>query len=312
VAGQGLARDPSGSGLEVTEQQAPRKGSWDLEFFGPARWPVALGALERGFPKTPVSWWQRGFERLQQVAPNDDPTQPIGVLMHGAQGIAGIALFFTSRRSAGPWRINASSWSVLPAARGRALWMARHSLCEPGAIYTALTPIDAATRLLQQVGFQAISDERVRVATARLAWRGSSGITVHGAAATLAALKGEPIVPALKDHQRLGCQVLALEGAQGFWPLVLRPRRRLGGLCASEVVYTGSTTALLQGLVPLSRHLVGRGHLLLDLELPQTLADTLPADLPLRRQPRLRLARGAYDVQGIDHLYSELVYLQHG
>ncbi len=298
---------------------AAAPGGWALEPFGLSAWPMARQLLLRCYPCTPAALWDSGIERLRRV-PSSQRGDPIGMLLCGAQGPQGLALLLASRRPAadgGEQRhVNGSSWAILPAARDRALWMARRGLCEPDTVYTALTPIPSALLLLQRIGFQAVTHQCVLASLPRLAWqaaRADPGPAVLAGAAALHALRDDPLAPALQDHVQLGCEVLALQspsGVQGWVPLVFRPQRRLGWLRTAELVYTPSQALLALHARVLAAPLLRRGYALLAFDAHQDLVPGFPCTRLFQR----RFARGQVPGRGagsggVDHLYSELIYL---
>lgn len=282
-----------------------RDAGYGIEPFGPGDWPTALAQLLKGYPGSAQSWWQAGFERMRRV-PGNRADHPIGLLLHGPDGLVGVALLFGSGRpahgdAAGPLWINLSSWAILPQARDRALWFARRGLSEPGAVYTSLTPIAATAGILRRLGFEPVSQQLVLGVTPKLARGGSH---VLGGAQALVALRDHAMAPILEDHHRLGCLVCAVEGRAGWLPVVLRRRYR-SVFPVAEVIYTPSTAGIAREIGSLARFLLLRGYPMVEFE-----ADAyMPIEFAATRLFRLRMARGPYPRQGIDHLYSELVYL---
>ena len=286
-----------------------RAGGYALTSFGAAQWPQALEMLRRCYPGTPVSWWQAGFERWRAVPP--DETHPmLGRMMHGPQGLCGVALMFASRRSARPdawWHVNPSSWAILPEARLHALWMARGILGDPRTLYTALTPIPSAERILRKLSFQPVSHHRATVAAPRLAWRREPHVRLLGPYETLEAVRHLPIQQALTVHQELlGCLVCAVDIGGRLTPMVWRPTRRRGLVPCADLIYTDHLPAVCQAAGTLSRFLLSRGFALMEFEVGAAPGLDFPASL----KARTRLAKGPYAPQGVDHLYSELVYLR--
>ena len=281
---------------------------YSLEPLQPERWPVALEVLRRNYPKTPAAWWGQGIKRLQDVPPNND-RRPMGMLMHGPRGVAGVTLLFEStrpREGTTQRQVNASSWAIEPADRMHALWMAKNTLCDTGAIYTALTPIPQALRILQRLGFAAVSQQRVLVMALQHARQQSNAPRVLNVSETLQAFKDSPMLQVLQDHDRLGCIVCALELSDRLVPLVLRTRWQSRLIPVAEVIYTPSVADIMSTVVPLSRFLLRHGIFLLEFEAHE---DAL-VDISCTRLFRRRFARGPYQSEGIDHLYSELVYLK--
>lgn len=285
-----------------------RARGYELEPLQAARWPVALELFQRSFPQTPAAWWNKGITRLQAVPPND-AQRPIGMLMHGPRGLAGATLLFNSTREVGESQrqhVNASSWAIAPADRMQALWMAKQTLCDPQIVYTALTPIPQALRVLQRLGFVAVSSQRVLVMTPRHVGGKASPIRILDAHNTLKALKNSPLLKALQDHAQLGCIVCAIELPERVVPLVLRTRRQSHLIPLAEIIYTPSIADVMTGIGPLSRFLMRQGMALLEFEAHED----AQIDIACTRLFRRRFASGPYRSEGIDHLYSELVYLQ--
>jgi hypothetical protein len=294
------------SALIADHASGERDAGFGIETFGPSHWPQALAQLLKGYPGTAAAWWQAGFERSLRV-PTNRPDQPIGMLLHGPSGLVGVTMLYASERpseGAGSpqLHINLSSWAMAPQARERALWFARRGLANPDAVYSSLTPIVATAGILRRLKFAPVSQQRVVCFTPRLA---RAGERVLGPEATLAELEGHPMQPLLADHHRLGCLVCAVQTPSGWMPVVLRLCRRAFGLPSAEIIYASSTAAVARAVAPLSRFLLARGFPFMEFE-----ADAyLPIEFAATRLFRLRLARGPYPRHGIDHLYSELVYL---
>lgn len=300
--GDRLNREPVYSGIV-----GARSRGYELEPLHTRHWPKALELLQRSYPHTSMVWWSRGLQRLLHIPPNDKRSA-IGMQMHGPRGLAGVALLFDSDSRLGltQRQVNASSWAIDPADRMQAPWMARQGLSDLGTTYTAITPVPSALRILQRMGFKAVSHQRLLVVTPRAAGRIASSARVLDRADALHALRDKSIFRALEDHDRLGCTVCAVEMPDRLVPLVLRQRRQSRILPLAEVIYAPAITDILTAIVPLSRFLLRRGIPLLEFEAHE---DT-QIDIPCTRLFRRRFASGAYANKGIDHLYSELVYLQ--
>jgi hypothetical protein len=280
---------------------------YSLRSFTLADLPEVRGMLLAGYCSAKPGFWDAGIARLRAVPPMaGDP--PLGVFLECDGQPVGVALLLPSRRPGKPegaLRVNASSWAILPQARGRALWMARHAMANPMATYTALTPIPSANAMLQRIGFQAVSHQCVLGFTPRLCRAGGPNATLWHGREALQRLRDDPLAEALEDHVRLGCLVMALDDGQSLSPLVWRSQRRLTVLRTAELVYARSQAQVAAHAGALARRLLRLGFAMLAFEAH---ADLVPG-FPSTRLFQRRLARGAYEAQGIDHLYSELVYL---
>lgn len=302
------APSPSGAAevaATVPVAQAAGTGDYTIQPFGMADWPAARRMLLAGYPGTPEALWDAGHDRLQRVPPAA-ADQALGVLLQQAGQTVGVALMLPRWPQAGqPRRINGSSWAIAPQARQRALWMARHTMADPDTVYTALTPIASARRMLQRIGFAPVSHQCVLGLVPRLALAPPGRARVLGGQAALHALRDHPLAQALQDHHRLGCLVSALDTGDALEPLVWRPRRQLRLLPAAELVYTSAQAVVAAHTPALARHLLGQGMVFMAFEAHEDLVPTFACT----RLFQQRLARGAYPVHGVDHLYSELVYL---
>ncbi|MDD2880611.1 MAG: hypothetical protein PHQ58_09245 [Rhodoferax sp.] len=290
------------------ETKALRSRGYELEPLLPERWPIALEMLQRSYPLTPTAWWNAGYTRLMAVPPNDDHS-PIGVLMHGPRGIAGVSLLFGSRRGLGNTvqnHVNASSWAIEPTDRMQALWMAKQTLSDPKTVYTALTPIPQALRILQRLGFRAVSSQRVLVITPLQVRHKAPMVRILDTNETLQAFKDSLLLRALHDHARLGCLVCAIALPDRLVPLVMRTRRQSRLIPLAEVVYSPSVADITAAIGPLSRFLLRQGVALLQFEAHED----AQIEVSCTRLFSRRFASGPYRPEGIDHLYSELVYLQ--
>lgn len=297
----------------LAQREAPSAGgNWRLEPFGAADWPLAKRLLLACYPQTPESFWDRGLQRMLEV-PCGPAEQGLGMLLHGPLGTQGVGLLLQSRRPGAEGRstrvINPCSWGMLPSARERALWMARHGLSDPQAAYIALTPVASAARVVQRIGFSAVTHQQIMVVTPRLAMASAEpGAEVLQGRVAMQALREHALLPALQDHLRLGCVVLAARLAESTaWaPLVFRPTRRLGLLRTAELVYTPSQVLVMRLMPLLARSLLGQGFAMLAADAHEDLTPEFPCTRLFRR----RYARGLPNIVGVDHLYSELVYLQ--
>lgn len=280
--------------------------AYSLEHFSAAGWPVARRMLQAGYPETPAAFWDAGFRRMQEVPPGPSDAK-IGSMLRQGDTVLGIALLIPGGegRRPGVRRINASSWTILPEARHCALWMARQGIDDHEAVYTALTPIPSAARLLQRVGFRVVSHQTILGLTPQLSRLPSTKARLLKDASALSALASSPLAAALEDHRRLGCMVCALDTGDTLIPLVFRTRRRWRLFPVAELIYTPSQAVVAEHIRAIARQLLASGYLMLEFDAHEDLDLPFPCTKLFRR----RFARGAYDRRGIDYLYSEQVYL---
>lgn len=306
-AGTTLTTAPAALPLDTRPGQDDEAAAFTIQPFRARDWPEARRMLRAGYPATPPRLWDDGFARLSAVPPAaGDPA--LGVLLQRHGTVVGVALMFPSNRTGGAAsapRVNASSWAIAPEARGRALWMARHTMDDPATVYTALTPIPSAARLLQRIGFRPVSHQCILGFTPRL--RGAAGhrARVLAGAEALQALRDDPLAGALDDHHRLGCLVTALDTGRALVPMVWRPQRRMKLLRTAELLYAPAQALVAEHIGALARRLLPLGFPMLAFEAHEDLVPEFPCTRLFQR----RLARGPYPAGAIDHLYSELVYL---
>lgn len=289
------------------EEAGEPRAIYALRPWGPTDFGQVREVLRAGYPHTPGAFWDAALERLRSVPPGaaDDP---LGALLERHGRPVGVALLLPSRRPGpqAPLHINASSWVVLPEARTKALWAAGRAMDRSDAVYTALTPNAPTVRMLERLGFRPLSHQCVLTLAPRVArWPGPAARVQVGRPA-LAALRDDPLLGALEDHHRLGCTITAVETAGGWVPMVWRTRWFMRLLRAAELLYTPSVTLALAHAPALARALLPRAYAALAIEAPEHCAP----DLPCTRLFQRRFARGPAGGAGIDHLYSELVYLR--
>lgn len=300
------ASESAGQALPGGAQDTPGDG-FTIQPFRADEWSLARTMLLAGYPNTPATLWDDGFKRLAAVPPLPD-SPPLGVLLCLNTQPVGVALMFPSQRQGGTHpvpRVNASSWAITPKARGRALWMARHSMNHPGTVYTALTPISSAARMLQRIGFRAISHQSIVGFTPRLRRLAAKGKRVLSGVDALAALRDHPLAQALEDHHRLDCLVTALDTGSALHPMVWRATRRLRLFRSADLLYAPTQALVAQHAGVLAQQLWRLGFPMMVFEAQEDLVPEFACTRLFQR----RFARGPYNELGVDHLYSELVYL---
>lgn len=262
----------------------------------------------------PTAAWAAMFERVA-ACPTGGEQAAIGWRIGAAEEPTGVLLALpciegVTVRDGGPPRVNLSSWVVQPTARARAPFMFRQATLRTDCVYTDLTPSPAVARLLPAVGFTPISRGTCRLLTAHVALQARKGWRIVSAAATLAATADTTLVRALRDHERMGCMVAGIAHEHAIAPVVLRRRWRKRVIPVAEVLFWPAPSAdmaePLDALPALSAWLIARGLSFLEIERPLERELTVPHRVA-NEAPRY--AKGAYDRGGIDHLYSELVYM---
>jgi len=272
-------------------------------------WSAMRELLLANFPQTPAAWWDAGHARLRQVPPaGTDANAPVGLLMRRGAVDVGVVMLLHSRRpgEAGqPWHVCASNFGIAPAYRRQALWLAGQATADPAKIYAAVTPIPSVARIVQRLGFRPITHQCIVGFTPGLQRGPEHRATVLWGPQALVALRDDAMAPVLHDHHRLGCLVAALQTRDRLLPLVWRSKRRLRAVRVAELLYTPSTDLVSAHVGALANGLLRRGFAMLEFEADEALVPEFPCTRLFVR----RFARGNYNSAGIDHLYSELVYL---
>lgn len=283
-------------------------GRFIVRPFDTSQWPIAQALLERGFPGERPTLWRRGLSRRLAVPPRAGD-ESAGLLLADDDGVAGMMLSYTSERAdPNGLRVvtNLSSWTIDQRARFQALAMLRQATADPHVTYTDLSATPTVARMLPIVGFRAIAHQFVVAPTFGPALRRGAGSPIATGRAALARLDAHPLQQAFADHLKLDCLLVLVESAQGPQPIVLRPKNKAVVLRGAELIYSASFAVFLQNLAPICRYLAWRGTPFLMFEAPQD------ADVPITalRLFKRRFVKGTYDERGVDHLYSELAYLQ--
>lgn len=225
----------------------------------------ALALLREGFPRRSETFWHTALARLSGLAWNKAAEVPIGYLLTSDGPPAGIILTpaMLRRDPSGNLRrvINLSSWYVRPDQRWRALAMLRQVMRAHDAIYTDLTPTPDVARLLPALGFKQINTGRVFDPLAFTAVKAAPGTR-------LVDLSGLP-EGAVPDHERnllaehvpLGCLAAGLHDAEGWMPLLFKPRT-IQRLPAAKLVYASDRNRVARSLGNIARFLLRRGYLI--------------------------------------------------
>jgi hypothetical protein len=262
--------------------------------------PGALGRAEavlcRGFPYRPPGFWKGVLGALEAYR-NARGAGPIGTLLVDKGEDVGVLLTLDSPSGAGARKLNLSSWYVDQRARFWAPLMLRAAV-EAGDVVTDLSP----TREVEAV------NERLGVA-GRI--RGSMIVptlldSVRPSAARISEDVAADDGQLLRDHAAMGmmCATLAIPDGRDQ-PLIFLPTR-LRGLPGARLIYCRSLSAARQHRGAISRFLIGRGHLFLEIEANR--ADTWPGALHAPSRCRV-FARGELPADAIDHSYTELTFL---
>lgn len=264
---------------------------------------AVIGLLQRGFPQTCVSFWERGLAR--QAAVQRDR---FGLLLDSANGPVGVLLTLRSQRfradGSGFEAVNLSSWYIAPQQRLKAAAMLRAALADQAALVTDLTAAESIYRMNTAAGLSAWSSGMVLAgALPWLARRAARGASVRDFTGPVAGLPGWE-ADLLGWHQRDGCLAAVLHLDDAAVPLLFRPIRRRGVRFA-QLIYASDRQLVLAHLPALMRFLVRKRLFFVAIDGQPEMCPSGAYFRPGRR----RFWRGPCDVARLDYAYSELVLL---
>jgi hypothetical protein len=263
----------------------------------------ALAVLRRGFPEKTESFWADGLRKILS-SPSRRDAEPIGFLMAVGGEDVGIVLTIPSKQPGhGGTRtvLNLAAWYVDEPHRWLAPRMLQKVVAQGASVFTDLTPSPAAQQINQRLGFE-ILNEGFQIfllpCTALRARKQARVISPDQA--TLP----DDTRATLDQHARLGCVVAVLRNGADH-PLIFSrmTRKRFPG---ARVILTDSKKLIIDNLAVISRFLLGSGMYFLQMDANRADA-TISSSISRWSAPTY--AKGATDRSGIDHTYSELVFL---
>ncbi len=270
---------------------------------------MATRLLREGFPQVSASTWISGFDRLRSVpAPGADDLA--GYFLEAGEQKLGLMLAMKSDRtetSSVSSVVNLSSWYVSSRARGQSVWMLRKICGDPNTTFTDLSATTGVARLLPLIKFREVSHQILYLPIPKLAFTKEHSGTILNATETLAQFRNQPIHRAMVDHIALGCEICAIRTDRQISPLILKPKRRLKLMPTAQVIYCQSQTLVLDNIFALSRYLLKKRYLVLEMGAALDQVVNVPC-LPYYRR---RFAKGPYPKNGVDYLYSELAYFSY-
>jgi hypothetical protein len=264
----------------------------------------ALAVLKRGFPEKTESFWADALRKILS-SPSRRDAEPIGFLMAVGGEDVGIVLTIPSKQPGHDGMrtvINLAAWYVDEPHRWLAPRMLQKVVAQEASVFTDLTPSPAAQRINQRLGFEILNE----------------GFQIFPLPCTaLRARKQARVIPldqaklandtraTLDQHAKLGCLVAVLRNGADHHPLIFSrmTRRRFPG---ARVILTDSKRLIVDNLAVISRFLLGNGMLFLQMDANRADA-TIGSSISRWSAPTY--VKGATDRSGIDHTYSELVFL---
>lgn len=202
--------------------------------------------------------------------------------------------------------LNLSSWYVQDAHRWSAVRLILAAMADKTAVYTDLTPSQAAADVNVRFGFRSFDAKELLVV---LPWTAIVG----GKQGKLISLDAVPpdaipdtLMQDLRKHRELGCIVTVVAAAGRYSPVVfdVAPRKRIP---TARVIFAESIELVRDNLAALSRMLVLRGTPFLTLVVDKDV--TIPHTHVLRPDFCYQI-KGDWDHRMINELYSERVLLK--
>ncbi len=263
-----------------------------------------LGSAEtllcRGFPERPRWFWRSRLAALQSYR-KQAGVGPIGTLLRIKGEDVGVLLTIESPPGLGR-KVNLSSWYVEDGARLAAARMLQKSVVGD-AVYTDLTPTREVRLLNERIGIVPVRLGSLLAPTPIDALRLDRGRVLPFATST--APLSDPHRQMLADHAAMGLDAAVLEADGAAMPLIFMPTR-FRGLAGARVIHATSRDMLRRHRGAIARYLLGRGKLFTEIEANRDEAWSGSAFAPNRSAV---FAKGPVDPHGIDHAYSELVFL---
>lgn len=264
----------------------------------------ALAVLKRGFPEKTESFWANALRKILS-SPSRRDAEPIGFLMAVGHDDVGIVLTIPGRKT-GPSGtrdvVNLAAWYVDEPHRWLAARMLQKVVAREASVFTDLTPSSTVQKINQRLGFE-ILNEGFQVFP--LPWTALRARTQARIISPDEAGLADATRATLDHHARLGCLVGVLRNGADQHPLIFsRMRRR--GLPGVRIILTSSKRLVVDHLAVISRFLLRNRLFFLQM-------DANRADATIRssisRWSAPTYVKGATDRSGIDHTYSELVFL---
>lgn len=272
----------------------------------PNNWPDAVKLLCEGFPERDEAFWEKGLERWINLVGNSF-AQPVGYLTQDKDGeLQSVLLTFRTPAYHGATpRTNFSSWYVKDDVRSRAPLMLKKLSHDANTTYTDFTPSASVERILRRLNYSEYQAIHLGFWTPLTAL-GKSQIVVDAGTTLEFVGQDSYLGRAIDDHLKLGCTLLGLRTEDGIEPVLMRLKKRKRLVTSAEIIYCADIRAIEAHLPALCRHLMKRGILILECELPH---------LPRRFQPAFnwgevsRFIKGSWNKFQLDGLYSEIPIL---
>jgi len=272
-----------------------------------------LPLLQRGFTHAPA-FWSAALERLKRYR-SPDAGEPAAYLLDVKGEPVGVILNIASTRTAADGSaqpmVNLSSWFIDDAHRWRAPRMLQQLTAQDGTLYTDLTPTAPVQSLIERLGFNRWTEGTLLfplplfalgrtgdVHVTPLAGLPAGGLPAEGLPA--------PVMRILADHAALDCLAAALWDGARFHPLIFSRMKRKG-LPIARLLYAEDRAVVSRHIAAIARYLLREKMMVMAMTADRR--ERLPGSFFTRRAPPAYY-KGSMSTTGIDHAYSEFVFLQ--
>jgi hypothetical protein len=263
----------------------------------------ALAVLKRGFPERTETFWADALRKILS-SPSRRDAEPIGFLMAVGAEDVGIVLTIPGQKARQSGRldvVNLAAWYVDKPHRWLAARMLQKVVAPETSVFTDLTPSAAAQQINQRLGFE-ILNEGFQVFP--LPWTALRARKQARVISLDQATLDDATRATLDHHAELGCLVAVLRNGADHPLIFSRLTRR--GVRGARVILTDSKRLIVDNLADISRFLLRNRLLFLQMDANRADA-TIGSSIARWSSPTY--VKGATDRSGIDHTYSELVFL---
>ena len=205
--------------------------------------------LTRGFPRSRLEYWMRGFARWQHV-PQVEGVPRYGYVLDNSLVPVGVILLISSARG-GQVISNLSSWYVEPQFRTHSTLLISLATKLKHVTYLNASPAPHTWKTLQAQGFHPYNFGRSAVFA--LPGRGTVSDVIPD---------DLPEAQLLRDHRAMGWTSLVVEKDGIHAPFVFRPRKLdKPPLPVMDVMFTRSPEDFQACAPALARHFLPRGRM---------------------------------------------------
>lgn len=210
------------------------------------------GFLARGFPRSQLGDWHRGFSRIAALPPVEGLPR-YGYVLESDSHLVGALLLISSRRNDGRIIANLSSWYVEPNWRTHSTLLVAMATKLKHVIYLNASPAPHTWRTLQAQGFHPYNFGRSAAFPA---------LGVGGGHVSESIPAQLPEQSLLLAHRTLDCVSLVCEKDGQVIPFVFKPRRLdHPPVRMMELLYCRSNDDFARCAPALGRYFVKRGAL---------------------------------------------------